>query len=81
MNSADFKTTAPAPHPDGFGGARDASILASYDREGDFVMVQAVARTRDLLKRAGVKRVKPHAFYKIPVARTLAGLQLNGNAD
>jgi hypothetical protein len=79
MNSADFKKTA-APHPDGFGGARDAAILGAYDREGDFVMVQGMARTKDLLKRAGVKRVKTHAFYKVPVARTLAGLQLNGNA-
>jgi hypothetical protein len=80
MNSADFKTTS-APHPDGFGGARDAAILASYDREGDFVFVQAVARTRALLKRAGVARVKSHAFYKVPVVASKAGLQLNGTAS
>jgi hypothetical protein len=81
MTSADFKKPA-APHPDGFGGARDASILAAYDREGDFVMVQAVAKTRDLLKRAGVARVKSHAFYKVPVifCPKLRGLQLNGKA-
>lgn len=81
MTSADFKTTAPAPHPDGFGGARDASILASYDREGDFVFVQSVSRTDALLKRAGIKRPQRHAFYKVPVLRALVGLQLNGPAS
>ena len=70
-----------APHPDGFRGARDASILASYDREGDFVFVQAVVRTKDLLKRAGVKRVSLHDFYKVPVRHCprINGLQLNGS--
>ena len=77
----DFKTTA-APHPDGFGGARDASILKTYDREGDFVFVQGTIFTRNLLKRAGVKRVKIHAFYKVPVrhCKKVCGLQLNGEA-
>lgn len=81
MTSAEFKTAA-TPHPDGFGGARDASILATYDREGDFVFVQATTFTRHLLQRAGVKRVKIHAFYKVPVKHCprVNGLQLAGNA-
>lgn len=81
MTSADFQK-ATAPHPDGFGGARDAHLLGTYDQEGDFVFVQAVARTRDLLLRAGVKRVKSHAFYKVPVRydAKVGGLQLNGEA-
>ena len=79
MTSADFKT-ATVPHPDGFGGARDAAILASYDREGGFVFVQAVKRTKDLLNRAGFKRLTTHAFYKVPVMRCpkINGLQLAG---
>lgn len=82
MNSADFKT-ATAPHPDGFGGARDAAMLAAYDQEGDFVFVQSVAKSDDLLKRAGIKRPKRHAFYKVPVrhCKHVNGLQLNGNAS
>lgn len=70
------------PHPDGFGGSRDAAILASYDREGDFVFVQAVKRTKDLLNRAGVKRLRYGYFYKVPVKHCskVNGLQLNGEA-
>lgn len=82
MTSADFKSTS-APHPDGFGGARDASILKTYDREGNFVFVQATSFTKDLLKRAGVKRLRTHAFYKVPVKHCpkINGLQLNGEAS
>lgn len=71
-----------SPHPDGFGGARDASILASYDREGDFVFVQGTRRTVGLLQRAGIKRVRAHVFYKVPVKHCprIGGLQLNGKA-
>jgi hypothetical protein len=81
VNSADFKKSA-APHPDGFGGQRDASILKTYDREGDFVMVQSVQRTDGLLKRAGIKRPQRHAFYKVPVifCEKIRGLQLNAEA-
>ena len=82
MTACEFRTQA-APHPDGFGGARDASILKTYDREGDFVFVQGTSFTRDLLKRAGVKRLKSHAFYKVPVKHCakVNGLQLNGEAS
>jgi hypothetical protein len=61
----------PAPHPDGFGGARDAAILFDYmdaDTAADGVVyVQAVARTANLLKRAGVTRQKRHEFYPVRV--------------
>lgn len=82
MNSAAFKTTTTAPHPDGFRGTRDASILATYDREGDFVFVQACAHTRHLLKRAEIPRPRTHSFYKVPVryCEKVGGLQLNGKA-
>jgi hypothetical protein len=82
MTSADFKKAA-APHPDGFGGTRDASILATYDREGDFVFVQSTSFTDDLIKRAGIKRPRRHAFYKLPVreCEKIRGLQLNGEAS
>ena len=66
MTSADFKKVS-APHPDGFGGARDAAILESYDREGDTVHVQAVVKTRDLLKRAGFPRTTAGNFYQVKV--------------
>ena len=58
-----------APHPAGFNGARDAAILA----EGDFYgchglsVIQATARTKPLLHRAGFPRVRMHAFYEVPV--------------
>jgi hypothetical protein len=75
--NSEFKN-ADASHPDGFRGARDASILASYDREGNFVLVQAVDRTKDLLRRAGVRRIRSHEFYKVSVShcKRVNGLQL-----
>lgn len=60
--------------PDGFGGARDAQILETYGddwKSGDpipeIVRVQAVKRTKDLLHRAGFKRVITHNFYPVKV--------------
>jgi hypothetical protein len=61
------------PHPDGFGGARDATILESYSgwKAGDepiaSVRVQAVERTKDLLKRAGYTRTRAGEFYEVRV--------------
>jgi len=54
---------------DGFHGARDAVILqnADPDHETKIAHVQATARSRDLLKRAGIKRAKTHEFYQVPV--------------
>jgi len=61
----------PAPHPDGFGGARDAAIIDEYMDEETMgtgtVLVQATARTEYLLKRAGVTRQKRHAWYSVRV--------------
>jgi len=62
-------TTLTAPHPDGFNGARDASILANYDREGGVVQVQATKRTKGLLHRAGFQRTRTNAFYAVSVRR------------
>ena len=62
------KTVSVSPSlDDGFHGARDASILSSADRTGGIAHVQATSFTRDLLKRAGVKRVKTHAFYDVAI--------------
>lgn len=73
---SDNESAASTPHPDGFGGARDASILEAYSGwkcgvsdtpAPTSVEVQAVARTRDLLKRAGFKRVATHDFRTVAV--------------
>ena len=82
MNTA-HSTTRPTPHPDGFHGARDASILERYadpipaGATSAIVHVQAVGETRTLLRRAGVKHIRTHAFYPVPVERDqYARLQL-----
>ena len=62
--------TAPAKHPDGFNGARDSSILAAcYDSASRACKVQATDRTRDILHRAGFRRVRTGAFYRVKVRR------------
>ncbi|MEO5712594.1 MAG: hypothetical protein ABIT37_03825 [Luteolibacter sp.] len=74
MNSADFKKSS-APHPDGFGGARDASILESSHGWKSGMMVpatievQATVRNKDLLVRAGwpARGQKRHTFYPVKV--------------
>ena len=72
MTSADFKKAA-APHPDGFGGARDAVILENYagwkagNKAPATVNVQCVGKTKDLLKRAGFLRTKSGEFYPVKV--------------
>ena len=57
------------PHPDGFGGARDAAILAAGDYYGclGVCVVQATERTKSLIRRAGFPRIRTHQFYEIPV--------------
>lgn len=71
-------------HPDGFGGARDASILAAGDYYGchGVAVIQATARTKPLLRRAGLSRIKTHAFYEVAVIRDGFGrLQLATRED
>ena len=69
---------------DGFNGARDAAILADSAKAGavgGLVMVQATARTRDLLRRCGFAHVRTHALYSCPVRRDRFGrLQIDGAA-
>ena len=69
-----FAPTAAAPHPDGFGGARGASILEAYSegwkpgmRVPATVHVQVVLRTSGLVKRSGIKRPRTGHFYNIAV--------------
>lgn len=61
----------PAPHPDGFNGARDAAILFDYmdeDTAADgIVYVQACKRTADLLSRASFGRPVHGKFYPVRV--------------
>lgn len=57
-----------APHPDGFGGVRDARILADSRSDGPGARwVQCTARSRDLLRRAGYSRPAQHEFYSVRV--------------
>ena len=49
--------------------ARDAAILAGYRAEGGSVLVQAVPRTAELLRRAGIARPQRHEFYPVRVRR------------
>ena len=73
-----------APHPDGFNGARDAAILKAGDYYGchGFSVIQATAKTKPLLRRAGFRRIKTHAFYEVPVMRDHFGrLQLANRED
>lgn len=86
--------TTPAPEiaspslQDGFNGARDARLLDTYADDGAFrsvVHVQCTDRTRDLLKRAGIKRGRAGHFYSVAVMKDRFGrLQLkpanNGGA-
>ena len=61
----------PAPHPDGYNGARDAAILFDYmDEEtaaDGIVYVQSCQRTDDLLRRSGILKRQRHGFYPVRV--------------
>ena len=58
---------------DGFGGASDASLLERYEAlfglRGDKILVQSVAATKSLLRRAGFRRTRTHDSYEVPVMR------------
>lgn len=66
------EVTAKRPgHPDGFNGAGDASRLAAYadedTAESGICHVQATAATREMLHRAGYKRVTMMHSYPVNV--------------